>query len=139
MNDNAERWVQALRSGDYAQTTGRLRRPSKVFWRRDTYCVMGVLYDLYLKSTARSWPKKPPAGPLPEEALIWAGVSVELERALVAQNDEGYNFRDLASIIEAHMIREIRNRVRPDIEQTVNEAIRRAQQASRERAARVSH
>jgi hypothetical protein len=139
MNSNAIRWVEALRSGDYAQTTGRLRRPSRVFWRRDTYCVMGVLYDLYLRSSGSAWPRKLPTGPLPEHVLTWAGISAELERALVAHNDEGYNFRDLASIIEAHMIRAARQRVSPEVEQTVNAAIRKAQAAARQNAARVAH
>lgn len=139
MNGNASRWVQALRCGDYAQTTGRLRRASRVFWRRDTHCVMGVLLDLYLKAHGRRWPAKLPVGPVPDEVIAWAGVSRELERALVARNDEGYNFRDLASIIEAHMIREARNRMPPEVERTVDEAIRRAQSAARQNAARVSH
>jgi hypothetical protein len=139
MNSNAIRWIEALRSGDYAQTTGRLRRPSRVFWRRDTYCVMGVLFDLYQRSSGSAWPRKLPTGPLPEPVLAWAGISAELERALVAHNDEGYNFRDLASIIEAHMIRAARQRVSPEVEQTVNAAIRKAQAVARQNAARVAH
>ncbi len=139
MNENAKKWVEALRSGDYAQTTGRLRRASRVFWRRDTHCVMGVLLDLYLRDNGQTWPAKLPAGPVADNVLEWAGVSREFERTLVARNDEGYNFRDLASIIEAHMIREARNAVPVDVRRTVDEAIRRAQSAARENAARVLH
>jgi hypothetical protein len=147
MNENAKRWVEALRGGEYTQTTGRLRRGRKVFWRRDTFCVMGVLYDLYLKANGESWPRKSPTGPLPGAVLEWAGISSELERAVVAQNDEGYNFRDLASIIEAHLTREERRRKvqqakveqpAEDVERTVSDAIRKAQEFARRQAASKS-
>jgi hypothetical protein len=146
MNDNARRWVEALRSGEYTQTTGRLRRGRKVFWRRDTFCVMGVLYDLYLRANGEAWPRKSPTGPLPGAVLEWAGITSELERAVVAQNDEGYNFRDLASIIEAHLTREERRKrmqqpqgePAEEVERTVSDAIRRAQEFARRQAASKS-
>lgn len=37
-----ERWVRALRSGEYQQGTGQLRK-------EDKYCCLGVLTDLYDK------------------------------------------------------------------------------------------
>ena len=40
MNDNAKKWVKALRSGDYKQGHGRLRTD-------DTFCCLGVACDLY--------------------------------------------------------------------------------------------
>lgn len=47
-----EKWVTALRSGDYRQGTLRLR------WKgtaatSDTFCCLGVLSDLYRKETGR--------------------------------------------------------------------------------------
>jgi hypothetical protein len=45
------RWTAALRSGDYKQTTGALRRlPEQVTLSgREGYCCLGVLTDLWLK------------------------------------------------------------------------------------------
>lgn len=39
-----KQWTEALRSGEYDQSTGRLRRAGR-------FCVYGVLGDLYAKST----------------------------------------------------------------------------------------
>ena len=43
MNENAERWVETLRSGEYEQTTGSLRS-------NDKFCCLGVACDLYDES-----------------------------------------------------------------------------------------
>ena len=40
MNDNAKRWIAALRSGEYAQGKGYLRTHD------DTFCCLGVLCDV---------------------------------------------------------------------------------------------
>lgn len=45
--DIAERWVAALRSGVYPQTTGHLRDKANGV---DSYCCLGVLCDLHSKS-----------------------------------------------------------------------------------------
>lgn len=42
MNANAKKWVAALRSGEYKQDIGYLRREGK-------YCVLGVACDLAVK------------------------------------------------------------------------------------------
>lgn len=43
-----EKWVNALRSGEYSQSGGYLRTASG-------YCCLGVLCDLYVKETNDSW------------------------------------------------------------------------------------
>lgn len=43
-----EKWVNALRSGEYPQIQGNLRSP-------DGYCCLGVLCDLYAKEHSVEW------------------------------------------------------------------------------------
>jgi hypothetical protein len=108
MNPNAKLWTDALRTGRYRQTTHRLRRSTRLFWRAPRLCAIGVLYDVFLRSRGAQWPAKAPIGELPEEVLEWAGISRELEREVVKRNDSGTSFRDIASIVEAHLHRERR-------------------------------
>lgn len=44
MNDNAKKWVEALRSDIYKQTRGRLRTTEKGEY---SYCCLGVACELY--------------------------------------------------------------------------------------------
>ena len=44
MTEQMQKWVNALRSGEYRQTKFRLKEKNK-------YCCMGVLCDLYYKET----------------------------------------------------------------------------------------
>ncbi len=106
MNANTKLWVQALRSGTYQQSMGRLCQAKK-FPRQppNAFCAMGVLYDLYLKSHGQPWPDKPKGGRVPVAALAWAGVSRRLELTVSVRNDMGTSFRNIASIIEAHFAR----------------------------------
>lgn len=112
MNSNAKLWVEALRSGRYRQTRQRLRQRRRLFWRRPALCAIGVLYDLYLKSEGRPWPADARHGEFPASVLEWAGVTRDLEHEVVAHNDTGTSFTDIASIIEAHFHRAERNRRR---------------------------
>lgn len=48
--ENIKKWVEALESGEYKQTTGVLRD-------YDGYCCLGVACDLYLKEKSISWTK----------------------------------------------------------------------------------
>lgn len=80
------RWVQALRSGEYAQGTEALRssatddRP----WRATevTHCCLGVLCDIHRKDGGAEWDTTyqsntyfGAADVLPEEVMAWAGLS----------------------------------------------------------------
>lgn len=46
--DIKQRWVEALRSGEYQKDTGRLRT-------NEGYCCLGVLTDLYSKEVDPIW------------------------------------------------------------------------------------
>jgi len=49
-----ERWVKALRSGDYIQGKGALRRTEGGIHK---YCCLGVLCDILAKETSHKWVK----------------------------------------------------------------------------------
>lgn len=65
MNDNAKRWIAALRSGDYLQAAASGLRPLD-----DTYSVLGVACDLY------------PFGHWYEGTFDWWGYSADLDNKL---------------------------------------------------------
>ena len=107
--DIKDKWVAALRSGEYPQTTGSLRD-------EEGYCCLGVLCDL-LKDDNEEWIKSERAynilndcGLLPVKIQELAGMEstegvffeVGLELNLAELNDEGSTFVDIANIIEAH-------------------------------------
>lgn len=127
MNAKVNLWTDALRSGSYRQTTGRLIQRSRVPWRRHSFCAMGVLYDLYVKSCGERWSKST-QGRLPAAALAWAGISRRLEETVIMHNDRGTSFRDIASIIEAHFARLERSE---EVTRIVDQAIERARAAAR--------
>jgi hypothetical protein len=112
----AERWVQALRSGQYQQGKQALR-PTP-----DSYCCLGVLCDLYRVEQGKgAWD---PADEgcidiafeapgedgcetslLPIEVKNWAGMRTNdgrygLDMSLAGANDEGAEFPRLADLIE---------------------------------------
>jgi hypothetical protein len=130
VNTNARVWIEALRSGGYKQTSHRLRQNPRFFWKVPSYCAMGVLYDLYLKSLGEKWPAKPPHGPLPDEALEWAGISRALECDVIGYNDIGMSFRDLASVIEAHLHRAERDQRWKEAGLVVSRFVQRAKTSS---------
>lgn len=78
--DIKQRWVEALRSGEYQKDTGRLRTP-------EGYCCLGVLTDLYLQETGETWDidsvefgyyigkMSPQRYVLPDSVVEWAGLS----------------------------------------------------------------
>lgn len=69
------RWVAALRSGEYTQTQGALRRG-------DSFCCLGVLCDLYAKDGHAEWQKGfdqrymmlGNSGLIPDAVNDWAGL-----------------------------------------------------------------
>ena len=96
MNENAERWVEALESGDYKQGMERLR-PSP-----DQYCCLGVGCNLY---NPKEW--CPPfdlrgfmdhISTLPDEVAEWLGIRDQFGHFectdeihdLVCQENDGY-------------------------------------------------
>jgi hypothetical protein len=108
-----QKWVDALRSGDYQQTKGRLRK-------EDKFCCLGVLCDLYGKEHNVEWDlvededhnyymfqNHPATLPLP--VVEWAGVGSPnpsiggISFTLVEFNDNGSTFIEIADLIEEHL------------------------------------
>lgn len=115
-----QKWVEALRSGDYQQGTGQLRNLSH------DYCCLGVLCDLHSKETGIPWsPTLQRPGSDKSDILAfwnyagstvnlndmvrnWAGIDVshvmvfkdgQIE-SLANLNDSGTKFAEIADLIE---------------------------------------
>jgi hypothetical protein len=124
-----QKWIDALRSGEYEQGSEKLRSVSG-------YCCLGVLCDLYAQEHNTEWefrgyeetnlqPKDywyfgEQSEFLPEFVMDWAGVKVncpevrvdinELDEeewfyyeGLADLNDSGYTFNDLSKLIEEQL------------------------------------
>lgn len=110
-------WLTALRSGDYAQGSQRLRRLD------DTFCCLGVLCDLAVKAGVIPEPERERgdrgsyeygasgnAAFLPSEVARWADIDrwgqkhdgEDTSHDLVQLNDNGATFAEIADVIEAH-------------------------------------
>jgi hypothetical protein len=111
-----ERWLTALRSGEYNQTDGFLKNGN-------AFCCLGVLCDLHRKETLdTAWQKQcdgeydylgqtelPPAcvyewAELPNVRTIQTdpGLANSVDR-LVLANDEGESFDQIADMIEEEL------------------------------------
>lgn len=122
MNDNARKWVEALRSGEYAQTRAGALRDST------GYCCLGVACDLYAKEhdDLKEIPFNSlfPGGYysyafvdsdgfqhvafLPEVVRQWLGLRTasgkffyDGVKDLAPMNDDGADFNEIANIIES--------------------------------------
>lgn len=113
--DIADRWVAALRSGEYRQTTEALRNCKG-------FCCLGVLVDIYLDTSPDATVKQretwtegefwvPHAGGYYENAVLpsivreWAGMkfsdgALGEGKYLTAMNDTGMSFSEIADVIE---------------------------------------
>lgn len=108
-----QRWLEALRSGKYAQTRNALRRPLAEDETTEGFCCLGVLCDVLDPNGwedeldiagYRNWrhPTGRAATSLPialEEQLGLTGVIGEL----IDQNDDGSPFASIADFIEANL------------------------------------
>ena len=101
-------WVKALRSGDYKQGRGQLKRSEKNGNTR--FCCLGVLCDISLLTT---WGQAVDSyfgstGHLTPKVREWSGITsrsgaiFNTEFALTTYNDEGKTFDEIADIIEKH-------------------------------------
>lgn len=126
MNDNAAKWIAALRSGDYSQGRSRLRT-------QEGYCCLGVACEVYRQETGEGqWLGDTVGGHflfrtsaetvsafLPGPVCDWLGVihdngarddtdglndadryNSDL-RPLSSLNDGGRSFEEIADILEA--------------------------------------
>ena len=119
MNDNARKWVDALRSGEYSQTTGRLRRNVA---NRYCYCCLGVACELYRQETGEAfWDRgeyftntdlayhDASSTRLVEPVQEWLGLRThtglfegrEGRDHLANLNDRGTSFEEIAALIES--------------------------------------
>jgi hypothetical protein len=104
-----QKWVSALRSGDYQQTQNRLHNEYG-------FCCLGVLCDLYIKENHLEWEPSTHyknayafqnmAKILPLSVRKWAGVEGCNPHingggsTLVRLNDSGSTFEQIADVIE---------------------------------------
>lgn len=118
MNDNAKRWVEALRSGKYTQAQHGLHPES------GGYCCLGVACDLYGKAHGivfvlnASDDDDPYYYFLEDSALLprpvqeWLGLrtsdgefsapeNIWGETTLAERNDAGATFEEIAAIVES--------------------------------------
>lgn len=105
-----EKWAEALESGKYAQTKGRLHDDNG-------YCCLGVACDLYAKEQNLRWARigvdvydfDGKIGLLPDSVASWLGVtstSGDFQEdgsyeSLAGKNDQDATFAEIAAIIRA--------------------------------------
>lgn len=113
MNDNAKKWIEALRSGEYRQGRSALCRDGG-------YCCLGVACAIYVDEVGDITVEKENVMGhydlsydgerhyLPNKVRDWLGLNNVAGRydsvndfSLSALNDEGYNFRKIAQIIKS--------------------------------------
>jgi len=113
-----ERWVRALRSGEYKQGNEYLHSG-------DAYCCLGVLCELAVDAGVTKpvtnhgltvsyygVDENESAVHLPPEVMKWAGLSYntgdavtinKYRRVLAGHNDAGISFEEIADAIEAQL------------------------------------
>ena len=109
MNENAMKWIEALRSGEYSQTQGTLSD-------KDGFCCLGVACKVYESETGNKLPVNE-FGTFIQDTLIkdykcvreWIGLSSgdgEFQEtgggcSLTELNDTGKLFHEIADLIES--------------------------------------
>jgi hypothetical protein len=105
-----QKWLNALRSGEYQQTQERLRK-------EDGFCCLGVLCDLYGKENNVEWQHNEVDGyfyeknsaVLPLSVMEWADVDgrwgdiCNRTETLARLNDRGSTFEQIANLIEEQL------------------------------------
>jgi hypothetical protein len=105
-----QKWVSALRSGEYQQTQRRLHD-------ENGFCCLGVLCDLYGKENNKEWQHNEVVGyfyenhsfSLPSSVVKWAGVEDSNPfvnggiDTLGGLNDKGFTFNEIAYVIEENL------------------------------------
>jgi len=105
----AEKWIAALRSGEYTQGTECLRSLN------DTFCCLGVLCDLAVKSgvpvrvkmSSDNYQYEGHGELLPLSVMKWSGVKTNVgdinDSDLTSKNDSGMTFSEIADLIEQNV------------------------------------
>ncbi len=113
-------WLAALRSGEYKQATGALRKD-------DCFCVFGVLCDIYSKKNNEPWKKtNTTCTPgtheidgttdcVPDQVYKWAGIQVvfgvsdafidlpKVNTIINLNDNDNKTFPEIADYIEANL------------------------------------
>lgn len=98
-----EKWLEALRSGKYTQTSSVLRDSADD--GKYGYCCLGVLCDIYAQENDMKWEGSPEAWQihgvnqvLPKEVQEWAGLDDENPglkyKTKYPENYDKYSFED---------------------------------------------
>lgn len=102
------KWLEALRSGKYDQTTGQLRDGN-------CFCCLGVLCDVFNPNGwegvtgTREWSygegpdEQHEVGVLPHDFKVTYGIGGDVESRLIEMNDDGQTFSQIANYIEAKL------------------------------------
>lgn len=107
-----EKWVTALRSGEYEQGDGQLCIEYGGTDRKPCFCCLGVLTELAVKEGVVNW-YDPEMGFAPPRVGEWAGLpeglpektigSLSLQEFLAGMNDDGVSFSEIADWIERYL------------------------------------
>ncbi len=107
-----QKWIEALRSGKYQQTTGMLHEIGAGFCCLGVACEVAIENGVAVKKNVNhgaSYDDK--LGGLPDVVRSWFGITNEFgtyeglvydKASLVCDNDQGKNFQTIADIIESH-------------------------------------
>jgi hypothetical protein len=93
-------WLSALRSGEYKQTNGMLKREID---KSPEFCCLGVLCDLAAKDGGRQWKSGQYAGrySMPPRYLTgFIGLNWTQACSLAELNDGGESFTSIADTLE---------------------------------------
>jgi hypothetical protein len=98
-----QKWCAALRSGEYRQGKGRLKRKERGV---EEFCCLGVLCDIYSKETGTPW-----LGQHMHQSWLyphykvreWAVVEEIKCDSLACMNDAGKSFEEIADYIETSL------------------------------------
>lgn len=85
------KWVAALRSGKYEQTTGRLRRVRASGIHLTGHCCLGVLQEVAGRECGGKL--------FASEDLL----PRDIQKTLAVRNDDGWTFKRIASWVERHL------------------------------------
>ena len=107
----AERWLAALRGGEYKQTRNTLRVTMSD--GKSSFCCLGVLCDLHSKETGVAWDEEDEyrgkKDGLPKEVILWAGLEKDGflpnpvlggEHLSVLNDGMRYTFVEIADVID---------------------------------------
>lgn len=103
LNPNAQKWVDALRSGKYEQGIGQLRH-------ENNFCCLGVACHIAARDVRKRWRDgmtfDGEMDVLPASVMKWLGAkdaNPDIDgRSLAKFNDNGKTFAQIADLIEEH-------------------------------------